>query len=195
MKPWQNILLGCLLSLFSIGAIYLVSRPPRGKIIELIPPPTAQPIAVHIDGAIIRPGVYYLPIESRVQDLVQAAGGFATTAETISINLAARLEDGQKVVVPDRGDKTSGQQGFTSAGVVVVSPTNNPSWSSSSLININTATKETLERLPGIGPSRADQIIAYRLLKGPFMRIEDIMEVSGIGTVTYNQIKDLISIK
>ena len=195
MKPWQNILLGCLLSLLTVGAIYLVSQPPRGAAITLSAPPTPLPIMVHINGAVLNPGVYPLPQQSRVQDAVQAAGGFDQAADTINVNLAARLNDGQKITIPTRPVPSAPVVSTPSPGSPSSAPSAAEKPAVSGLININTADKESLEKLPGIGSTRAEAIIAYRQQHGAFIKIEDIMNVPGIGQVTYNQIKLLISIQ
>ncbi len=100
MKNWWVLALGVVFGLLGAGIIFLSSQPPRGNAIALLPPPTPIPIQVHISGEIQNPGVYALPVNSRVQDIIEAAGGFTENANSTSLNLAAQLEDGMRVQVP-----------------------------------------------------------------------------------------------
>lgn len=178
---WQ-IAIGILGGLLGAGILLLVNAGPRGEPVTLIPPPTPGQIAVHVSGAVANPDVYTLPPSSRVEDAVEAAGGLADDAYTTSLNLALPLNDGDKVLVP-----TIPTPGPTPAPgkeqPVVIFP-----------ININTATQTELEQLPGIGPSLAQEIIAYREKNGPFTSIKQIKNVSGIGPSTYGKFEDLITI-
>jgi competence protein ComEA len=187
MKPWHLILLGLICGLLAAGIILLVNSPARGKPVQLPPAPTQAPIAVDVSGAVHNPGVYYLEFGSRVEDAVSAAGGFLPEAFTESINMAAPLSDGSKVLVPLQHDPA----GATDSGQIIQSgepaQTNFP-------ININTASKEILMQLPGIGEIKAQAIIDFRNQHGPFTELEQIQDVSGIGTVTFENLKDLITI-
>jgi competence protein ComEA len=109
-----------------------------------------------------------------------------------AINLAARLEDGEQLDVPYKAGYAPTSS--SSAPFQVVS-TQGPSSSNADLININTATLEKLDSLPGIGPTTAQKIIDYRAQHGPFQQIEEIMNVSGIGPATFDRIKDLITVE
>ncbi len=186
MKPWQTLAFGILVGLLATGLILLVSSPQRGEPIQLPPVPTPAPIIVDISGAVNHPGVYELPIGSRVQDAIEAAGGLQPEAFTESLNLAAPLYDGSKVLIPvlpqvveqpDEGGTPLESQPQT------IFP-----------ININTATLEQLIELPGIGEVKAQAIIDYRNANGPFTNPEQIMNVRGIGQATYEAIKDLITV-
>jgi len=194
MKNWWWVALGVVFGLLGAGGIWLASSPPRGVPIQLNPPPTPAPIQVHVSGAVVEPGVYDLPVESRVQDAVQAAGGFAEDANQSALNLAALLEDGFQVWVPavKQAQTTSGT-GDT-AGVADPDLDQPASQDSAQIVNINTANQEELETLSGIGPVTAQKIIDYRETNGLFVGIEDIQKVSGIGPVTFEKIKDLISV-
>jgi competence protein ComEA len=143
---------------------------------------TATPhmLRVYVTGAVQRPEVYTLPQDSIVRDALQAAGGPTEEADLERINLALPVVDGQQVHVPRLGDETS----------PVEPPSRLPATVAK--VNINTADLATLESLPGIGPSLAQRIIDYRELHGSFERIEDIMEVSGIGEATFEGMQDLI---
>jgi competence protein ComEA len=180
LKAFYPTFIGVLIGLVLGGLLWIVVRSPRGNSVELLPPPTPAPLVVDVAGAVPRPGVYELPEGSRVKDAVQAAGGFLAEADKSSINLAAPIEDGQKLEIPFLA-------GAEPVGVV-------RSSAPSELIDINTATLEELNTLPGIGPTLAQNIIDYRDTYGPFAFIEDIMNVDGIGPPTFEQIKDLISV-
>ncbi len=141
-------------------------------------------VTVHVTGAVALPGVYSLSEGDRVLDAVEEAGGFAEGASQASVNLARVLSDGEQVHIPTQEEVDSGQyQTSDSSGS-----------SGSSLININTATADELDTLPGIGPATAANIISYREENGGFDSIEEIKEVSGIGDAKYAQIADLICV-
>ena len=155
---------------------------------------TPATITVYICGCVLNPGVYELPEGSRICDGLDAAGGFAEGADETRINLAGYLKDGDMVFFPEEGEEIPEGavsearpiSGTTAAGVT--------SGTSSSLININTASEDALCSLPGIGSSKAKAIIKYREDNGPFTDISQIMNVSGIGENLYNNIKDLICV-
>jgi competence protein ComEA len=194
MKTWQAIILGCMLSLSLIGIIFLVAAPPQGKPIELQPVPTASPIVVFVSGAVNKPGLYSLPLESRLNDAIMAAGGFTSLANKEAVNLAAHIGDGQKIYVPIVGEivptETISAQApdQNSRAISIPTPTIDH------LININTAAKEELDLLPGIGAQKAEEIIAYRTQHGPFSKIEDLQNVAGIGPTIFDRIKTLITV-
>lgn len=131
-----------------------------------------ESIVVHVAGAVMQPGVYELNSDSRILDALQAAGGAQEDAALDSINLAAPLQDGTQVRIPILGEEDEGGDTRT--------------------LNINMATATELETLPGIGPTRAQEILRYREEQGPFRSVEDLLEISGIGDSTLNQIKDLV---
>jgi len=176
---------GVLFGLFIAVLVWVVARNPSGQAVTLRPVPTEKPIVVHITGAVPRPGVYALAQGSRVQDAISAAGGFLADAEKTGINLARALEDGEQLDIP---------YVVGASPVILEAPTTIVVPSSSELININTASQTELESLPGIGPTTAQKIIAYRDQNGPFVNIQDIINVSGIGPGTYERIKDLITV-
>src|SRR5215208_2825074 len=184
MKSILYMASGILLGLFLAALVWVVTRNPSGQAVTLRPVPTDKPIVVHITGAVPRPGVYALPQGARIQDGISAAGGFLAEAEKSGINLAALLEDGEKLDIP-----------FIEGGSpVLATPLPEVVTTTTELININTATSAELDTLPGIGPTTAQKIIDYRDQNGPFINTEDIINVSGIGPGTYERLKDLITV-
>jgi competence protein ComEA len=192
MRNTLYVLLGVMAGFVLAGTLIYVSRAPAGEAIILQPAPTEAPIAVHVIGAVPRPGLYEFSEGARVQDAIDAAGGLLATANANGLNLAALLEDGQQLDVPygDGQVPESGNNSFDLPSGTSDSPDN----SDSELININTASLEELDSLPGIGPTTAQKIIDYREENGPFAVIEDIENVSGIGPSTFENIKDLITV-
>lgn len=199
MKNVLYVLLGVMAGFVLAGVLIFVSRAPAGQPIALRPAPTKAPIAVHVIGAVPRPGLYEFAEGARVQDAIDAAGGLLSTANVNAINLAALLGDGQQLSVPYQ----SGQEpvGEVSTLELPGSFDNNDSASEESslsadgeLININTAALDELDGLPGIGPTIAQRIIDYRTENGPFSTIDEIMDVSGVGPATFDEIKDLITV-
>jgi len=187
MKPLLQTLTGILLGLIFSGILLIVIRSPHGESITLAPSPTKAPVTVHISGAVEKTGVYSLTEGSRVIDLVNAAGGFSHGANEDSVNLAEVLSDESYILIRYlTDDQTTVIENETSLDTDV---------STLSPININTATAEELEELPGIGPAKAEQIIDYRNSYGKFYLIEDIMNVPGIGTSLFEAIADLIVVK
>ena len=136
-------------------------------------------IKVDVKGAVKSPRVIALEEGKRVDDAVKKAGGVIETADLRTVNLAAPLMDGQVIYIPEEGEM------ITSDLYI---------YQSSGKININTADKETLQTLPRIGEVRARDIIQYRNQNGMFEHIEDIINVSGIGQQTFEDMKDLITL-
>lgn len=199
MKNALYVLLGVMAGFVLAGVLVFVARAPAGEPIVLQPAPTEAPIAVHVIGAVPRPGLYKFPEGARVQDAIDAAGGALASANVDALNLAALLEDGQQLDIPfEAGSEPTGDTPSTfdlpSSGTD--EPTDEPTNDGSGgeeFVNINTASLEELDSLPGIGPTTAQKIIDYRDENGPFSTIEDIMNVSGIGPSTFEDIQDLIT--
>ncbi|MCM1026404.1 MAG: ComEA family DNA-binding protein [Roseburia sp.] len=139
--------------------------------------PEETELCVYVCGAVNSPGLVRLPEGSRVADALELAGGFREDAGTDRVNLAARVSDGEKLYFPTADEETEAEQ------------------PESGLININVADAALLCTLPGIGASRAADIIAYRETNGGFQSCEDIMQVPGIKTSVYQKIKDKITVK
>ena len=189
MKSFWHSTLYIGIGLFAAGLIWLASSQPRGEPIKLLTPPSPQPIQVHIIGEIQKPGVYTLPINSRVQDVIREAGGLTPNADTQTINLAAFLVDGQQIRIP-AGTLQKDSDDYPHEGDFSErSPDQLPP-----LVNINTATIELLETLPGIGPVIAVEIIDFRQKEGDFLTIEEIQKVHGIGPIIFEGIKDCITV-
>lgn len=145
-------------------------------------------VVVYVCGEVNDPGVYHLPNKSRVCDAIESAGGMTDDAGRDFWNLASEVYDGQMIYVPTKEEVESGS--------VPKPDTENAGVSSgdSSKININTASKEELMTLAGIGESKADNIIKYRQENGSFSAVEDLTNVSGIGESIFNKIKDSITV-
>ncbi len=198
LKKWWWIAFGGLCSLLAAALLYWIALPPRGDPIRLLPAPTQSPYEVYVVGAVAQPGVYALPPGSRVKDAVQSAGGLLKEADAEAINLAALLMDGDRIRVPTQKAPSPSRPVSTSSGASVSTPNSAPGVAltltvTAQLININTATLEELDTLPGIGPALASRIIAYRQLYGGFKAVQDIMNVDGIGPAIFSKIKDLIT--
>ena len=187
MKPWQSILLGVFLGLIFSAGILLISSPSKGEPIVLLPQPTPAPITVFVTGAVNQPGLYTLPNPSRAQEAISAAGGLLKDADQTAINLTAFLRDGEKILIPYTPTP------IPEKAEEIPTPAL-PTPSAEKPLNINTATAAQLDLLPGIGPSKAGAIIAYREKHGDFKRIEDLLNVSGIGPSIFDQIKDRITV-
>lgn len=130
-------------------------------------------IYVHVSGEVKKPGVYALPVGSRVYEAVDMAGGVTTSAAIQAVNQAEVLEDGRQIHFPVITTSNDGDSG---------------------LVNINTATIEQLQSVAGIGPSKADSIVKYRDKNGSFKTIEDIMLVDGIKEGLFSKIEDSITV-
>ncbi len=142
--------------------------------------PKEQPVVVHVCGAVVNPGVYELPPQSRIVDAVDMAGGLREDADGSYVNLAGIPADGEQIYIPTREESVVLRQEEEQTGATFAK------------VNINTADKALLCTLPGIGATRASDIIAYRQEHGNFSAIEDIMQVNGIKEGSFQKIKELI---
>jgi competence protein ComEA len=207
MKNVLYVLIGVMAGFVLAGVLVYVSRAPAGEPIVLQPAPTKAPLAVHVVGAVPRPGLYEFAEGARVQDAIDAAGGLLANASVDALNLAAPLVDGQQLVISyqDGSAVSTGNEGGVDLPSSEAPEASSPDSSSSGgnttegdttveLVNINTATLDELNALPGIGPTIAQRIIDYRDQNGAFSTIEDIKNVSGIGPATFEEIKDLITV-
>ena len=177
---------------------------------EMPEPETADPESVpvcyvYVCGQVHQPGVYVLEEGQRIFEAVEMAGGFTAEAADGYLNLAAAITDGMKIQVPDKTQaadpkwqQTAGMSGTASAPGSLGGTGSMEAGSGGSQpsvkVNLNTATKEELMTLTGVGQSRAEDIIRYREKNGGFARIEDIMKVSGIKEASFEKIKDQITV-
>ena len=192
MRTLWALAFGVVFGLLAAGVLLLVARQPQGEAVLLLPPPTPLPLTVHVTGAVAHPGLCKLSPGSRIQDAIQAAGGFISAANDQALNLAALVQDGDLIRVPHQ---QADQDAPATTGLSAKAGAEDYAFptADSGLIDINTASLEELDRLPGIGPVTAQKIIDFREENGPFARIEAIQDVSGIGPAKFEQIKELIS--
>ncbi|WP_246075032.1 ComEA family DNA-binding protein [Nonomuraea terrae] len=153
--------------------------PPPTPIVPATPSPTAK-VTVHVAGKIRKPGVYLLPSGARVTDAIAAAGGVSRGASIGGLNLARRLIDGEQIVV-------GAKQQPAAPGSPVVDP-------ASTVLDLNSATAEQLEQLPGVGEVLAARIVEFRTSRGGFTAVDQLREVSGIGPKTFEEIKPKVRI-
>ncbi len=211
MKLDRQVLIVAVVA-FCLGAMaafvtLALSNRARPAPIAIVPPeptatpaPTATPgpLVVDVDGAVAAPAVYALAPGSRVADAIEAAGGFTAVADAAVLNLAQPLQDGMQVFVPEEG---------SALGVTAVESLALPEpatrggqstldlGSGGQLVDLNLATLEELDGLPGIGPSTAQKIIDYREENGPFTAVEELLNVSGIGEAKFEQVKAFIVVR
>jgi competence protein ComEA len=145
-------------------------------------------IVVHVAGAVATPGVVELPPGSRVIDAVEAAGGAVADADLDRLNLAAKVADGERVLVQRVGDPASAAAGGEpTAG-------SEDAGSAPGLVNLNTATQRDLEELPGIGPVLAGAIVDERERRGGFRSVQELRDVDGIGEKRFADLADLVTV-
>ena len=196
---WRGYLLVALGTAIITGIVALWLNRPRPQPIAIHPPPTAAPvpaaqatptpgpIVVFVSGAVQQPGLYTLPPDARVGDALSAAGGFNDAANVNAVNQATRLWDGAQIHVPALSESSAenppaGVSGATRSATVGIDV-------GATLINVNTATVEQLDGLPGIGPEKAQAIIDHR----PFTSIDDLDRVPGIGPATIQKFRELVT--
>lgn len=158
----------------------------------------SKTVTCDISGAVKHEGVYTLKNGARLQELIEAAGGTTSRAQLKAINRAVLLKDQDKIHIPYKGEKV---ENAATIGTGTGSPASSTSSESGSSeqgsgekINLNTANVADLQKLTGIGEKKAEQIIAYREQKGSFKKIEDLMQVSGIGEKTFASLKDQLAV-
>jgi competence protein ComEA len=189
MKRILDVFIGTLLGLLVAILVFLTARAPAGQPIELLPTVSPQPIVVYVLGAVQRPGVYSLAPDSRVVDAIQAAGGFSENATVSEVNVARRLEDGQRLEIPGTGPLPTPAFVIGSGGLFLT-----PTPFEGELVNVNTADSTLLQTLPGIGPTTAQRIIDYREENGQFQIVDDLLKVAGIGPVTLDRLRPLVTV-
>lgn len=159
------------------------------------PTPTPEPLRVHVLGAVASPGVVSLPPGARVEDAVAAAGGLRESARPGDLNLAAPLADGVQIVIGDTrrpgGEVRAGESGSGAGGGA---GSGQAGGTASATVDLNAATAEQLEGLPGVGPVTAQAILAWRTAHQRFSRVEELQEVDGIGPKTYARLAPLVRV-
>ncbi len=186
---WQLALLAVITAGLAVGG-YLILRPPPRLVgdfqavgeapAEEAAQEEAEELTVHVAGAVVHPGVVLLTPGDRVIDAITAVGGPLPEADLEGLNLAQPVQDGQKITVLREGE----QENQAAPGV----------GEEGGRIDLNSAGLEELEKLPGIGPTLAERIIAYREKKGGFRSLEELKQVSGIGDKKFEEIRDLVEI-
>ena len=159
----------------------------------------AEPLTIHVCGAVNEEGVYTLPAGSRIRDAVDAAGGFSEEADTAALNLAAPLEDAWQIRVPtkeeaDRIRALAEAEGGTAGAASFAEAQGRDGAPASGRININTADKAGLMKIPGVGESKAQKIMEYRTENGRFETVEELMKVPGIKKATFEKMRDYVTV-
>ena len=160
------------------GSAHRVPKFPLARAAPPAPPPL---LVVDVAGAVLRPGLYRLPPDSRIADALARAGGTTGKAAVEAVNLAAPLADGEQVVVPAK----------TPGGSALAPPGASPA-ATSGPVSLSTATVEQLDALPGIGPVTAQKILDYRTEHGAFRSVDELDAISGIGPAKLDQLRGLV---
>ena len=147
--------------------------------------PEQDLITVDVKGAVKSPGIYDLPVGSRVHDAVQKAGGLTDEADSKSLNLAQKVSDEALVYVPTKGEEAASQQAASET---------TPSTSKEKKVNLNKASLEELKQVKGLGGKRAQDIIDHREANGKFKSVDELKKVSGIGAKTIEKLKDYVTV-
>ena len=183
-------------------------RHPQAQPIEIIPPatpaaqndcpeaviadtPTPAPLRVYVSGAVESAGVYRLPPDSLVVDAIEQAGGSADDADLVAINLAHPLTDGEQIYVPTQDETSAPPAPITRGGVIAGGSQASDNDAPMGPVDLNTATQEELESLPGIGPAMAQRIIEAR----PYQTIDDLLQVKGIGEAKLEKLRPYVTVK
>ena len=170
MERFRLPLIVILLAAIIAGGVMLVIRQNTSSCpVEIVLPALSEEIKVYVSGEVQRPGNYVLSEGSRIDDAIEAAGGFAPAADRSALNLAGMLRDGARIHVYKTGESTQ-------------------------LININTAPVWLLTALPGIGEATAEAIVEYRSQEGSFDSVDDLKKVKGIGDSTFEKLQDKITV-
>lgn len=194
------------LALCALGAVVVVllgvrqlGREPDAAPGPARPAPTVAPLrveaaaeeraVVHVAGAVRHPGVYRLTTSARVNDAVELAGGATRRADLSGLNLAAKVEDGRQILVPERV-----RPGAAASAGTATSATGTNAGGPAQPVNLNTATLEQLDVLPGIGPGLAQRILDHRERVGGFGSVEELADVPGIGEVRMAELRELVQV-
>ena len=152
---------------------------------------TPMVVVVHVAGAVVAPGVYELPADSRTEQALIAAGGPVVDADPNALNLAAPLVDGSRIYVPVLGEVVPPTS--VAAGAAVNGRANASGGEETGPINVNQASAADLEELPGVGPATAAAIVSERDRNGPFLGVDDLDRVPGIGPTKIEALRDLVT--
>ncbi len=180
LERHQLLLLGSAVLLLALGFLVrdLTERDPPALVLQ-DSLTTADSVVVHITGAVAAPGVYELPPDARVQDAILAAGGGLPLSDTASLNLARRLRDGEKISVP-------GPASEVAAAVATLAP--------GEKLDLNAATLEELDQLPGIGEAYSRRIVDSRVVDGPYETVDDPLTRRVIPAATLDLIRDRLTV-
>ena len=181
----NGLLIVATVVLLAGGVVLIVRSSDSGGVEIVLPTPEPLPAAsrqaaeikVYVTGAVASPGVYAVEAGSRLEHVVEAAGGLTGDADPAAVNLAVRVEDEQHWHVPRTGERAAPSASGGQA---------------SAKIDLNSATASELETLPGIGTVKAQSILDYRQANGPYSSVDDLLAVSGIGPATVESIRDLV---
>ena len=170
LERYRSHIIVLLVGLIAVGGVvFWFHQTSLSNTTEIIISPPSPEIAVHVEGAVVNPGVYTLHDGDRVEDAVEAAGGFTSDALRSSVNLADTIRDGDLVRVYRVGEVPQ-------------------------KINLNTAEAWLLEALPGIGEVLAQRIVEYRNVNGPFQQVDDLKKVEGIGAAAVGKLRDKVTV-
>lgn len=157
------------------------------------PGSASDPVLVHVVGQVLAPGVVEVPAGSRVIDAIAVAGGLAPAADTAAVNLAREVVDGEQVYVPAPGEVAPSPPGAsTGTGAGAGGGSGTPA--APGLVDVNVASLEELDALPGIGPALAERIVQWRTDNGAFATVDQLADVSGIGPSVLGKIRDLVTV-
>lgn len=193
-------LLAAIAAVAAVGYGLLVRDDAAAPPIVIEDPRPDATVVVAVEGAVASPGVVALPGDARTGDALAAAGGAAPDADLAAVNLARRLRDEDRIVIPTIVPAPS-VSAITAAGSAVVpavpapAPPSIRDPSAEAAVRINVASPAELDRLPGIGPVLAERIVAYRTANGPFREVDDLDEVQGISSRMVEELRPLVSIE
>ena len=170
----------------SAGPVVVSLRPPVTSA-PIMAPPTDGPLTVHVAGAVHAPGVYVLRTGDRVGQAIGAAGGATADGRPDELNLAALLVDGSRIHVPVDGEAVIPPATVPAIGADDPAVVSGP-------IDVNRASTTELETLPGVGPATASAIVVERERNGPFLNVDDLERVSGVGPRTVELLRDLVTV-
>ena len=177
----RTALLGLFVLALAGGAALLMRQAAPSGVEIILPTPTPPPsLEVYLTGAVARPDTYAFRDGDRLADVLKMAGGANADADLSQVNLALRLSDQEHFHVPRKGEtvRLPERQGLDNG-----------------LVDLNRAGSEELQRLPGIGPTRAESIVEHRSVNGPFQSVEELLAVAGIGPSTLEGLRDLVAVE